>query len=66
MEPGGLGVFGNTVVKRKSVKIIQRVQKAEETVTVHPRDIGFSVNSVPRSKMVRERKVKKSARNSMV
>ena len=30
-EPGGVG-FGNTVVKRKAVKIIQRVQKTAESV----------------------------------
>ena len=40
-EPGGFAfprspaafVFGNTVVKRKSVKIIQRMQKTAEAVS---------------------------------
>ena len=34
-EPGGFN-FGNTVVKRESVKIIQSVQKAAKSVSGNP------------------------------
>lgn len=35
VEPGGLN-FGNTVVKRESVKIIQRAQNAKKSVSDIP------------------------------